>query len=1079
MFYEFFKLIKNYATILKNESTEMKKIFHFIIIIMLALNCIAKPKQVYYYFDKVTGSDEFTQNIIYALIQDKKGFMWIGTKDGLHRYDGYKFINYTHDPKNPNSISDNWIHTLYEDESGILWIGTLGGLNKFDPNTNTFISYRNDPDNPNSISDNRIRTIYKDPDETVDILWIGTEDGLNKFDRRNGRFIYYRNDPLKPNSLSHNLVYAIHRDSNGILWIGTRNGLNRFNQEKEIFTQYRQNPNNSNTLSSNYIYVIYEDPDEMGNILWIGTRGGGLNKFNIKKEVFTRYNSNLQNINDTVNYNVKSICEDEYGKLWIATNNGLQLFNRKTEEFRYIMYNPDDPNGISSDNIFSIYRDLSSNIWIGTNNGINIFCWSKQNFKCYKPNLFSSNNRQDNDVEVIFRDKYDILWMGTKAGLSKCDMEMEHVTHYRYIPNHPKSLNSNSITAIYEDESGILWIGTTRGLNRYDREKDEFTLYRHEPDNSEILSNSNISTICSDRGSTLWLGTWGRGINKFNYKTRESINYRKESGNPYSLGNDMIRILFKDVYGNIWIGTFQEGLNKFNREKEIFIQYKHDPNIPNSLSDNRIMTIYEDLSNTLWIGTRGGGLNRFNKEKETFTSYTTKNGLPTNRIVSILEDDSSNLWLGTRQGLSKFNVRTETFTNYDEEDGLMNRAFNDGSCWKTKNGKMLFGGANGCTIFHPDSIKNSKFKPPIVLTECKIYNKEIKCEKDISRLDQINLTYKQNFISFEFASLDYSVPGKNQYAYMMEGLDKDWIYCGTRRHASYTNLHPGKYIYKVIGSNSDGIWNKEGISIKLNITPPFWNTPWFYLLCICTGIGFILSLIYIRTNNIENQRKELEKVVNIRTNELQKSLKEKEILLKEIHHRVKNNLQVICSLLNLQVKNIDNPKAIDVFMESRNRVRSMAIIHENLYQTSNFVKVDFNNYIHNLVHELSHSYGIDPTIIELQIDVRDVSLGIDYAVPCGLILNELISNAIKHAFPSKRKTKAKIKIFLRELKKNVIEMVVQDNGVGISKDIDIGKTDSLGLRLVDILAEKQLDGKIYVDRTRGTKIQIKFKIKLD
>ena len=464
-------------------------------------------------------------------------------------------------------------------------------------------------------------------------------------------------------------------------------------------------------------------------------------------------------------------------------------------------------------------------------------------------------------------------------------------------------------------------------------------------------------------------------------------------------------------------------------------------------------------------------------------------------IYGILGDEEGNLWLSTNKGLSRFNPQEETFRNYDINDGLQSSEFNYNAYYKSKSGELFFGGINGFNVFYPKDIKDNPNIPPVVITDFQIFNKSVPVGQDeggssiltnsISETKAIQLSHKDNVISFEYVALDYAAPEKNEYAYIMEGLENEWNYVGKRRYATYSKLPPGEYTFRVKGSNNDGVWNEEGASINIIISPPLWETWWFRITSIVAILAFSLGAYKARTYSIKKRSEQL-KEINIKLNEqisirkkaeeqIKASLREKEVLLQEIHHRVKNNMQIISSLLKLQSRQSGDEKIVETFKSTQNRVQSMAIIHDRLYRSKDFARVDFDEYVHSLANHLFSVHGIDPSTTKLKTDIKDIFLDINTAIPCGLIINELVSNSLKHAFP--KGEKGEIKIAMHPSNKNEVELIVSDNGVGLPKEMDFRATESLGLHLVTILAEDQLHGDIKLDRTRGTSFQIKLRVK--
>jgi len=1298
------------------------------ILIVLSQSANVYAQGVQSTIEQITVEDGLSQSGVFAMLQDSQGFMWFGTQDGLNKYDGYNFTVYKYNEQESNSLSDNFILSLYEDKSGSIWVGTEnGGLNKFDCHTQQFSHYTNDPKNPNTLGANYVLSIYEDKFGT---LWVGTAGGgLNKFNRETEQFTRYTHNPDAPNSLGHNTVLSIYEDKFGMLWVGTAGGgLNKFNRETEQFSRYTHNPNDPNSLSHDTVLSIYED---QSGSLWIGTNGGGLNKFDRETGQFTHYIHDPANPKSLSDNTVGSIVEDRFGNLWLATSSwygnyygtGLDKFEAKTGQFNHYNHDPANPKSLSDNIVLSLLKDNSEILWIGTGfSGINKLDTKDPKFTHYKYAPAHPHSLSDNHISSIYEDRNGTLWIGTfNKGLDKFDRETGQFTHYRHEPDNLNGLSSDNIWSVYEDQSGMLWIGTGgSGLNKFDRETGKFTHYIHEPDDPYSLSNNTVWSIYEDQKGTLWIGTFHGGLNKFDLETEQFTHYIHDPDNPKSLSDNNVFLIYEDQSGMLWIAPESGPLNKFDRKTGEFTQYKHDPNNPNSLTYERVVSMYEYPVGTLWIGTYGGGLDKFDIASETFTPYTEKDGLSNNSVVGMLGDDEGNLWLSTGKGLSKFNPQTETFRNYDVSDGLQGNEF-DGvkAYFKSKTGEMFFGGLNGFNSFYPHQVKDNPHIPPVVITDFKKFNESVKLDKAISETKELKLSYKDRFFGFEFAALDYTNPRKNQYAYKLEGFDKDWIYSGNRRYASYTNLDGGTYTFRVKGSNNDGVWNEEGTSVKIIITPPPWKTWWAYTLYVVVLLTAVLGYVQWKTRAQEKEnallrenerklhqfleaiplginvidtankfvyvnqtalkiygkesssdaplencfdvypqlyiagtkqqypledlpliralreektiiddleihqptkivpveawgtpiydekgaiayaivafqditlRKQAEaerkkflealqdakdqlqaildtvpgcvswvssegrylgvnrhladtfnllpdtfagreigflgtdsqfaqfigqflaspdknasQVIDIPINgssrnyliavqkyrystaavsvgiditeqklaeeALRTSLREKETLLQEVHHRVKNNLQVICSLLDLQSQTLKDQRTLEVFRESFNRVKSMALIHEKLYESTSLERINLAEYVETLTNYLLQSYGINQELITLKVDVEEVFLNIDTAIPCGLIINELISNSFKYAFPQERNGLIEIK--LDSDTEQRFTLTVKDNGIGFSKDLNPQKPTTLGLQLVNALTQ-QLEGDMDLDESQGIEFKIKF-----
>ena len=818
--------------------------------------------------ESITIENGLSQNSINCILQDNKGFMWFGTQDGLNKYDGYRFTFYKHYMDDPNSISDNFILSIYQDKSNIIWVGTNGGgLNRYDPRLELWEQYTHTNQNPKSLSSNFIYVIYEDSEGK---LWIGTDEGLNRFDRKTKAFHRYKHNPDDLQSLSDNFVYSIVEDHRGHLWIGTAGGLNRLDRETGRFSHYAHDPNDQRSLSDNTVYAICED--QRGS-LWIGT-AQGLNRFDPEKEHFTQYLHNPHNNHSLSHHSVRTIYEDSRGTLWVGTDDGLNHLSRNSEKFVHYKHNPDDLNSLSNSIIRAIYEDRSGILWIGTfGGGINRISREKEKFALFRNDPNNPNSLSSNSVWSIHEDREGTIWIGTDHGLNKYDRDNGTYVHYKHDPNDISSLSQGIVRSIDEDRSGILWIGTYGGgLNRFEETEGRFIHYQHDPDDPNTLSNDYIRIVYEDRSNDLWVGT-NDGLNKWDRQSGKFVRYQHNFSNPHSLSNDRVRSIYEDKSGHLWIGTYG-GLNQFDRETGQFTHYKNDPKSPTSLSNDRV-SIYEDPSGFLWIGTLGGGLNQFHRERKQFTHYTEKDGLPNNSVYGILGDDSGHLWISTNNGLSKFNPETKTFQNYDFHDGLQSNEFNGGAYCKTRAGEMFFGGVNGLNSFFPDSIKADRYNPPVVITDFHILNQRVPIgvnrdgrdilKESITETKFIQLSHKEKVISFEFAALHYAISDKYEYAYIMEGFDPDWNYIGNRRVATYTNLSPGNYIFRVKASNNGGIWNEETTNIRIKVVPPLWKTLWFRIIFFSMIILTGISIYRIRTRAIQERNRMLEQRVEERT----------------------------------------------------------------------------------------------------------------------------------------------------------------------------------------------------------------------
>ncbi|MCP4214598.1 MAG: SpoIIE family protein phosphatase [bacterium] len=810
------------------------------------------------HFKQLSIDEGLSQNSVSCIMQDSRGFMWFGTQDGLNKYDGYNFAVYKPQPGTPNSLSHNQVNVIYEDDSGMIWIGTEGGgLNRFDPFTETFYRYPVDPKDPTNFNIGFIRAICQD--STGD-LWVGTygggitritrtiETSGNGREKRKETFEQYKvMEGRRPG-----MITSIIEDHNKVVWIGTQVvGLFLYHRATNKFIQFRNSSKDPHSLSSNWVSTLYE---ARGGTLWVGTLGGGLNRLDKKTGKFSRYQINSKPGPE----DVTSICEDRSGVLWVGTRDGLHRFDKRSDRFSCYRRNINDPYSLKSNSILSLYEDRSRVLWIGTElGGVSKFDRADK-FIHYKADRENPNGLSDNFIYALGEDKRGDLWIGTEEhGLDRFNRKKGTVKHYRAEPGNTKRLQSNTVSTIYPDREGRLWIGTNGGgLARFNYATESFATYMSERNNRNSLSRDVVLCIFQDLAGTLWLGTDSGGLNKFYPETESFEWFLPEAGNPNSLSDNTVTVIYEDpdAPGILWLGTMNGGLTRFDTTQNSFLQIEADADAGDQLSNSCIQAICKDLSGTLWIGTYGGGLNEMIREKgrpTCFRIYTEDDGLANNSIYGILADDNGLLWISTNKGISKFDPRNTTFKNYNVQDGLQGNEFNSGAYYKSQDGELFFGGLNGFNAFYPHMVKDNPHVPPVVITGFKLSNTPVAVgprsllPKPILLTDEVTLPYSRNVFTFQFAALDYTIPEKNRYAYKMENFDKDWIYTdANRRFASYSNLQPGAYTFRVKGSNNDGIWNHEGARIRVIIAPPYWATWWFRVAVML--MAFLLAIVFYR-----------------------------------------------------------------------------------------------------------------------------------------------------------------------------------------------------------------------------------------
>ncbi len=829
-------------------------------------------------FERITAEDGLSQNAVLAIWQDRRGFMWFGTESGLNKYDGYQFIVYKHDPDDPLTLSDDFVSSIYEGRDGYLWVGTRNGLNRFDRASGTFTRYQHDPKDPQSLGGAWVVAIHEDHEGA---LWVGIEDGgLDRLDRDTNTFVHHRHAPDDSSTLSDDTVMAIYEDSAANLWIATDGGLDLVDRADETFTHYAHDPNDAQSLGGNEALSICED--RYGD-LWVGTEDGGLSQLFLGRdgsvERIVRYRHDSEDARSLSHDRVRAVFEDSTGRLWVGTQNGLDLLDRERGQFIHYRHNPSDPYSLGSNSIWSIYEDHSGILWFGAyGGGVNKHNRTSAQFALYQHNPDQPNSLSDNMVWSIYQDRSGVLWIGTfNGGLNKLDREAGTFTVYRHDPQDPDSLGSDYVRAILEDREGVLWVGTQDGgLARFVPETETFVHYRHDPENAQGLRNSlsqdRVTVLYQDRAGNLWVGTRDGGLNRFNPATESFVRYQHDPGNAASLSDDRVWALYEDRSGALWVGTLG-GINVLDVASGRFTHHVHDPDDPQSLSNDQAFSFYQDPDGAMWIGTWGSGLDRFDPVAQTFTHYTEKDGLPDNVIYGIEVDSEGLLWMSTNQGLSRFDPRAETFQNYDVRNGLQDNEFNVGAHFTAENGEMFFGGIRGFNAFYPRRVTANPHVPPVVITAFSKLNQVVR--RDLAPNEHIQLSYRDDFISFEFAALDYSAPDKNEYAYILEGQNPEWVYAGTRRRVDYTNLRGGDYVFRVRGSNGDGVWNADGTAVYVTVTPPPWETWWFRAVVLLALVGLVLGGYRARVRNIQARSRELEEQVAQRTLELRQEIEQR------------------------------------------------------------------------------------------------------------------------------------------------------------------------------------------------------------
>ena len=1039
---------------------------------------------------QLTPDDGLSSSIASCIIQDHKGLMWIGTTDGLDRYDGFNFVVCRNVPGDSTSLADNVIKAIFEDHNKNLLIGTENGLSLYDRGKDRFLNYAFDKSSPlKGIN----CTVSKIMEDSKGNLWLATTVGLIYFDRTKNKITQYVHDQKNQVSLSNDDVESVLTDKAGRLWVATRKGLNLFLPESGTFKCIT----NDNTGA-----------DGLGNKIFL------------------------------------NIAEDLEGNIWFGSTEGLYCLKNNsdpaTSHLIHYQHDVNDKSSLSIDLVRSLYVDKSGNLWIGTDNGgINLFNKEKLSFWHYRKDDYDLQGLRNEAIESIYQDKSGNLWFGTyTGGINIAVSNRDAIIKYQNLPGAPLSLSHNTVTCFSEDSEGQILVGTDGGgLNIFDMKINRFT--RFNLDNSSLTSNA-ILCVLEDSRKRIWLGTWAGGLVKFDLRSGSFISFTsKNSGIP----DDNIYAVAEGYNDDLWIGTFEHGLIHYQiKENKItaltpensglsnqmivkivkfsdrrlligtingfqifsplnnqFITYTSDPHNKNSLSSSRITDLLIENDTCVWIGTPDG-LNKFNPEAGSFRRYYEKDGLPSNFIKGLISDNSGALWVTTNNGVSRFKYNENKFRNFTKNDGFQSNEFSERSVLKTREGVLLMGGTKGFNLVYPEKISENKNIPDVLITDFKIFNKSVKpgdnsaiLSENITETKSLTLSHDLSVLTFSFAVMDFSTPEKNLYAYKMENFDKDWIYPGNKGEATYTSLNPGEYVFRVKGSNNDGLWNENGTSIRITILPPWWEMWWFRLIMISLIIFILVSIFIVRVKQLNNQKIKLEKLVAIKTSELHELNASKDKFFSIIAHDLKNPFSTLIGISEMLNEETNSDLSAKVrqyaSMINTTAVQTFKLL-ENLLEWANSQrgKILFRPgpiKLPELINEeliMMNEMAIKKNI-EVKTSIAESIIIIGDRNMIKTIMRNLLSNAVKFTHKNGKVEVSAIAI------DHKVEISVADTGIGMTNetqkklfrlDADLStrgteneKGTGLGLFLCKEFVEKH-GGKICVESESGKGSVFKF-----
>lgn len=990
-------------------------------------------------FKSYTINDGLSQNSVMCLLQDHYGFIWIGTEDGLNKFDGYEFKSYKHDNDDSTSISNNQINALYEDVDGKIWIATSKGLNIFDRKSEIFKKITYSSGNNDGAAD-LITSICKDKRGD---LWLGSLADLKLYQPKKNKLTVFKAFKDKVKELDK--VNFIFEDTDGLFWISIGKDLRRFNPITKRFLALPLLLEGNKILRKSFTRVIRQS--KSGNI-WIGTENNGVFLFDKKENTLKNFR-NIPGDNNSLPINiVREIQIINESEIWIGTRDGLSIYNPKNKTFKTFKNDIYDPFSLSHNSIRSILKDLAGNIWIGTYaGGVNLITLSNNLFSLIKEKIGNKNGISNRVVSSIVNGDNQSLWVGTEGGGLNYIDKNQSVTKKINLLTGSEDVSANSIKSLLKDGDNI-WIGAFKGLFIFNI-KSNAIVRLPTPENKGIYTLEKTK-------EGIWMGTNGGGMLLRKPDGTYQV-FKNDDTNPESLCGNSITKIYKNNLGHLWIGT-DRGLNYFDGRK--FKQYFHHAHRQYSLSSSSILSIFIDSKNRIWIGTKGGGLNLFDAKSDKFYNISSKNGLSNDVIQSIVEDNKGNLWLSSNRGLSKISFKNETLPfnsnsfsifNYYVEDGLQSNQFLPGASNKNIAGELFFGGINGISFFNPNKIKMNNYKPSIVFTDFAIRNKTVNLSDEntplfnaINETKEIELTYDQAFITLKYAGLNYINPNKNQYAYKLDGFtnDNDWHYVGNQKSATYTNLNAGTYLFKVKASNNDGVWNEVPRTLKIIVLPPWWQTWWAYIIYVFL-IGLILYFSYYYWLKTAKLKSDLlyEHLIREKDQELYQS---KLNFFTNISHEIKTPLTLILAPLEklLEFNEGNNRVQNQLSLMKRNGERLIRLINQLLdfrkFESGNMQIQAAEGNIIRFVKEVVLAFQSYAQYLEINLkietDKKSIRLWFDRD-KFEKILYNLLSNALKFT-----RKNGEIIIRIREElnqgnvnQPSFIIIDVIDNGIGISE----------------------------------------------
>ncbi len=815
-------------------------------------------------FDQLNVEQGLAQESVLAIAQDAQGFMWFGSQAGLSRYDGYRVISYKNSATDAHSLADNWVRVLHVDRAGYLWIGTDGGLDRFDPATRSFTHFVPDEAGKRGNGNRHVRAIVEDGKQG---LWIGTGDGLQHLDTVTGRYTIWHHTAQDPSSLGDDEIRALARDAKGRLWIGTGTGLDSM---ADGATRFEHQPRGAGSDPKNKaVLSLLVDQSQS---LWIGTLAG-IELWPLADPSQPRRHLGARE--GLAGGQINALYQDVDANVWVGSHtDGLYRWLALSGRFAHYPHQISDSHSVADSQISSLFRDRAGTFWVGTwYAGVSRVDLASGGFARFARVSDNPRALSDNKVRAIIDDGAGQLWLGTNNGLHHFDPATGQASALAGVRAQPEQLNSVERSALARDRAGRLWIGSSAGIDRYDpadASVQHISFADGDPDRDYVRG------ILIERAGAIWVASRG-GLHRYDPVTAASRTFRHAPADPSSLADNMVRPMLEDRHGQFWVGTFN-GLDLLDRATGQFRHLRHDAHDEHSLSHDEVHFLFEDHAGTLWVGT-AAGLNKMERGADgriQFRRYTVKDGLADESIAAILEDGAGQLWLSSNSGIARLDPASGRIRNYSAGDGTIEGAYFDGSALRGPDGTLYFGGFNGFTAFTPPAVRDNRVAPHAVITDFLIFNSSVQTSRPgllkgaIESARAITLEAGDSVFSLEFAGLHYAAPQRNHYAYQLQGFDENWVSTdANKRFATYTNLDPGTYVFRVKAANKDGVWGDNGSELAITVLPPYWKSWWFRALVLLLVLGSAYFAYRVRMDALRRQKALLEQQVSARTAEVE------------------------------------------------------------------------------------------------------------------------------------------------------------------------------------------------------------------